>query len=135
LYFLHHRPGFEKIKRFVLIPTPFHYIPDGNSYVQDINCVSAGPKFINPTDTGAWLPGPPFGPAPGPEYVEVFFGQKSRQTQIVQELNNIGFYIYTIDGPQVTVDYFSDDTGGFKTWPDGQTPAFNFVKKELLATA
>jgi hypothetical protein len=104
--------------------------PDGNSYVQDINCVSAGPKFINPTDTSAWLPSSPFGPAPSPNTVKYFFGQKSRQTQISQELNNIGFYIYTIDGPQVTVDYFADDTGKFKTWPDGQTPTFNFVKKE-----
>jgi hypothetical protein len=101
--------------------------PDGNSWIQDLNCVSAGPKFINPTDTGAWLPKPP---APSANTLKYFFGQKARQTQIAQELNNIGFYIYTIEGPRVTVDYYSNATGGLKTWPDGQTPTFNFVKKE-----
>jgi hypothetical protein len=106
--------------------------PDGNNWIQDINCASAGPKFINPTDTGAWLPAAPIGPAPTANTIKYFFGQKSRQTQIAQELNNIGFYIYTIDGPQVTVDYYSDATGGFKTWPDGATPTFNFIKKETF---
>ncbi len=107
--------------------------PDGNSWVQDINCASAGPKFIPPTDTGASL-----GIANEPE-IKWFFGQKGRQTQISQELYNVGFYIYTIDGPRVTVDYYSDATGGYgfnngkftgTGWADGATPTFNFVKKE-----
>lgn len=30
-----------------------------------------------------------------------------RETQIAQELNTVGYYIYTVDGPKVTVDYYS----------------------------
>ena len=58
-----------------------------------------------------------------------------------QELYAVGFYIYTVDGPRVTVDYYSDDHGGWlsdESYPAATgngltnkvTPAFNFVKKE-----
>jgi hypothetical protein len=53
---------------------------------------------------------------------------------------HVGYYIYTIDGPRVTVDYYSDDHGNWQsdanypTGPSGAgshiTPTFNFVKKE-----
>jgi hypothetical protein len=52
----------------------------------------------------------------------------------------IGYYIFTIDGPRVTVDYYSDDHGNWQSdsnypngadQPDtGTTPTFKFVKKE-----
>ena len=56
----------------------------------------------------------------------------------------VGFYIYTVDGPWVTVDYYSDDHGNWQSdnsYPNGTadpdctsgnriTPIFNFVKKE-----
>jgi hypothetical protein len=57
----------------------------------------------------------------------------------------VGYYIFTVDGPRVTVDFFSDDHGNWASdncYPDGATPqscttagnhitpAFNFVKKE-----
>ena len=31
----------------------------------------------------------------------------ARQTQIVQELNTVGYYIFTVDGAKVSVDYYS----------------------------
>lgn len=66
---------------------------------------------------------------------------KQRETQISQEVHNIGYYIYKVDGPRVTVDYFSDSTGDFQdgaNFPYGAesipaplyTPQFDFVKKE-----
>jgi hypothetical protein len=68
-------------------------------------------------------------------------GVKSRETQISQELFNIGYYIYTVDGPRVMVDYYSDATGNFMDdadYPYGDAsvparlymPPFNFVKKD-----
>jgi hypothetical protein len=94
--------------------------PDGNFKVQEIICGSDGPKFINPL---------------APTHAN-FVNQKSRQTQISQELNNIGFYIFTVDGPRVTVDYYADSRGSFVSpaWPYGgnsqATPTFDFIKKE-----
>jgi len=86
----------------------------GSIHVQDNMCAPAGPKFLQPIKT-----------------MSSFFGQKTRQTQLSQEMYNVGFCIYTIDGPRVTVDYYSDATGGYKVaWPDGLTPTFTFVKKE-----
>ena len=34
---------------------------------------------------------------------------KLRQTPISQELNTVGFYIFTVEGPQVSVDFYSAD--------------------------
>jgi hypothetical protein len=73
--------------------------------------------------------------------------QMLRETSLAQELNNVGYYVYTVDGPRVTVDYYSDDEGNLKSdycWPRKTsgcssrpsaptpfpTPTFNFVKKE-----
>lgn len=100
--------------------------PDGSILLQDIIAAPAGPKFVYPKD---------------PTSVD-FREQKVRQTPLSQELNNVGFYIYTIDGPRVTVDYYSDFTGDYgsdSAWPSGAppsyigsqiTPVFNFLKKD-----
>jgi len=97
--------------------------PDGKSKVQELITASASSKFYTPkalTDPN-WN------------------GQKTRETSLSQELFSPGYYIYTVDGPRVTVDYYSDATGGFKsdtTYPGttgstlGVTPSLNFVKKE-----
>jgi hypothetical protein len=98
--------------------------PDGASVVEDIICSHDDPKFINPKDPNS----------------ANFFGQKVRQEQISQELNNLGYYICTVSGTRITVDYYSDVTGGYlgdASWPKGPvgagtqiTPTFNFVLKE-----
>jgi hypothetical protein len=95
--------------------------PDGKNSVEQLICAPACPKFYKPR----------------PDDFPGWHGQKYRSKMISQELNNIGYYIFTIDGPKVTVDYYSDKNGGFiggKDWPDGKgsliTPKFNFVKKE-----
>ncbi len=100
--------------------------PDGTASLQDIIAAPAGPKFINPRDPAS----------------ANFFGQKARQTPLTQELNNIGFYIYTVDGPKMTVDYYADTVGNFQGdafWPVAGpdfapgtqvTPTLNFIKKD-----
>jgi Calcineurin-like phosphoesterase len=80
------------------------YSPDGTSYVNQLLCASDSSKFYTPGyplaqnndilyDTSAH-PG-----ISGP-----------RQTIIAQELYHIGYYIFTVDGPRVTVDYYSAPT-------------------------
>ncbi len=59
-----------------------------------------------------------------------------------QDLYRVGYYIYTIDGPQVTVDYYADDHGNWKSdasYPNGPgrpdtniTPEFKFSKREIF---
>jgi hypothetical protein len=111
--------------------------PDGKSSVEQLIASSTDPKF--------------YSPAAG-----TMRDQRSRETPISQELNNIGFYIFTVDGGRVSVVYYADATGNFGTdycWPDGfageegtcrdprssapaerlgsfYTPDFQFVRKE-----
>lgn len=97
--------------------------PDGLNEVQQIIHTGASTKFYTPAS------------------LDTFSNTKQRETQISQELRNIGYYIYSVDGPRVTVDYYSDATGNFMddaNYPYGDAsiparlymPKFNFVKKE-----
>lgn len=107
--------------------------PDGKSKVEEIIGASNSSKFYTPkslTDAN-------------------WFGQKVRETSLSQERYTVGYYVYTVDGPCVTVDLFSDDHGSWQSdncYPAGGgtpqscsssavpgshvTPTFNFVKKE-----
>ncbi len=104
--------------------------PDGKSSVQEIIGASDSSKFYTPK------------PTTDPNW----FGQKYRETPISQELYTVGYYIYTVDGPCVTVDYYSDDHGNWGSdncYANGAspqscststpgthiTPIFTFVKK------
>jgi hypothetical protein len=58
--------------------------PDGNSSVQQIICASDSYKY--------YTPGSPY---------------SSRETPIAQELFKTGYYIYTVDGPRVTGQYYA----------------------------
>ncbi|MCX5910157.1 MAG: metallophosphoesterase, partial [Deltaproteobacteria bacterium] len=98
--------------------------PNGAFKVQELICASDSSKFYTPkslTDAN-------------------WFGQKRAETSLSQERYTVGYYIFTIDGPSVTVDYYSDDHGNWQSdssYPEGPsgagtqiTPTFNFVKKE-----
>ena len=65
----------------------------------------------------------------------------ARQAQIAQELHTVGYYLFTVDGPRVTVDYYSAALSNVA--PDGcsgpncewlihATPALDFVKAETF---
>jgi len=96
--------------------------PDGISKVQEIIGASNSTKFYTPkslTDAN-WK------------------GQKGRETSLSQERYTVGYYIYTVDGPRVTVDYYSDDHGNWASdnsypgtgFTNQVTPTLTFVKKE-----
>jgi len=99
--------------------------PDGASKVEQLICASNSSKFYTPK------------PASDPKW----FGQKNRSSLASPlELYTIGYYIVTVDGIRVTVDFYSDDHGNWKSdgkYPNGAglpdtgiTPTLNFVKKE-----
>jgi len=98
--------------------------PDGKSSVQEIIGASDSSKFYTPTalSSANW------------------FGQKVRETSVSQDLYTIGYYIYTVDGPRVTVDYYAATTpGGWQSdasYPNGPkgagsnvTPTLTFTKR------
>jgi len=75
--------------------------PDSLSDVEQIISAGAGTDFSDP--------------APLTDFGE----SKNRETQISQDVFNIGYYIYTVDGPRVTVDYYSGSVDNFikkETW-------------------
>jgi hypothetical protein len=101
--------------------------PDLQSHVTQIISQGASTKFYSPAALDE--------------------DQESREIALSEELDNVGYYIYTVDGPRVTVDYYSDEVGNLKSdycWPDKTsgcsarptvptpfpTPTFNFVKKD-----
>jgi hypothetical protein len=63
--------------------------------IQDIIGASDSSKFYIPAI-----------PSNDQKYDVPAFGH-ARQTQIVQELNTVGYYIFTVDGAKVSVDYYS----------------------------
>ncbi len=109
--------------------------PDGASQVQELICASCSSKFYTPVASltnASW------------------FGQKTRETSVSQELYTVGYYVFTVDGPLVTVDYYSsaplaptpvDPATNSSSISDGSypgtangsslvTPTFTFTKQE-----
>jgi len=77
--------------------------------------------------------------APWPSWPYVYSGATytgvghTRQIPLSQELNTVGYYIYTIDGPRVTVDYYSAVVYPFLQSGEyniSTTPVMVFVKRE-----
>ena len=77
--------------------------PDGKSSVNQLICASDSTKFYTPTTPVS-----------------------ANDTPIRQDLGRVGYYIVTVDGPEVTIDYYGDTTGNGYYGVNGGT--FNFVK-------
>jgi hypothetical protein len=85
-----------------------HYLslvtsPDGRSKVHQLITQSDSSKFYTPVTPVS-----------------------ANDTPIQQDLGRVGYYIFTVDGPRVTADYYADSTGGSDYGLNGGT--FNFVK-------
>ncbi len=77
--------------------------PDGKSKVHQIISASDSSKFYIPT-----LP------------------MSANDAPIQQDLGKVGYYIYTVNGPIVTIDYYADPNGGADYGLNGAT--FDFEK-------
>jgi hypothetical protein len=93
--------------------------PDGTSRVMEIIGASDSSKFYIPA-------------IPSPDAAN---NNPTREIPVVQEVNTIGFYIYTIDGSHVSVDYYSAqispslDSGEYSIT---STPALAFARRETF---
>jgi hypothetical protein len=100
--------------------------------VENIISASDSDKFYRPNV-----------PSNDEKYNIAVFGH-SRQAEVSQELRRIGFYIYTVDGPRVTGEYYAAQVPNAapnarcKTDPDmcefmiATTPALTFEKAETF---
>ncbi|MEI6195178.1 MAG: metallophosphoesterase, partial [Verrucomicrobiota bacterium] len=87
---------------------------DTLSTVEEVICGSDSSKFYTPqaTNVSGWA------------------GQKFRENSVAQDLYRVTYYIVTVDGPKVAVDYYASD----ETFPSGNspnpTPTLHFHKRE-----
>jgi hypothetical protein len=100
--------------------------------VENIICASDSDKFYRPNV-----------PSNDETYNVAVFGH-TRQAMVSQELRKVGFYVYTVDGPRVTGEYYAAQlpnaapNAKCKTDPDmcefmiQTTPALSFEKAETF---
>jgi len=103
--------------------------PNGAASVQDITLASDSYKFYIPNGTAG------ADPKQTNDYVYnvVKAGGTTRETPVAQELNTVGYYVYTVRGASVTVDYYCAVVN--PTLTDGEyllsaTPTLTFTKRE-----
>jgi Calcineurin-like phosphoesterase len=131
--------------------------PDGKSSVQDLVCQSDASKFYVPygeagytarsvdatgavKSSGTLAKADPTQTNDNIYDVQVAKAKKlagftgtTRETPIAQDLNKVGYYIVTVDGANVTVDYYAavvNPTLGSGEYLLSSTPYLNFVKEE-----
>ena len=124
--------------------------PDGASSVQDIVSASDASKFYIPfgsagyaqrsvdpitkavSTTGTLASADP---TQTNDYIynTLVAGGTTRETPLAQELNRVGYFIVTVDGANVTVDYYSAEVDPTLTSGEyllSTTPKMTFVKRE-----
>jgi hypothetical protein len=100
--------------------------PNRSSSVEEIICASDSSKFYIPLGNKELS---------GTVTNDEQYNNPTRETPISQDLYEIGFYIYTVDGPRVTVDYYAAESGAINEDSEYlifQTPKLNFIKKETF---
>jgi hypothetical protein len=94
---------------------------DGNSnHVDEIVCASDSSKFYTPAN-----------PSNDTKYDVPAFGH-TRQTSISQQLYQIGYYVYTINGPRCTVQYYAALNTGYAGGDLTTTPTLNFTLQQTF---
>ncbi len=124
--------------------------PDGTSSVQDIVSASDASKFyipfgsagysqrsVDPVTKAVSTSGTlaAADPTQTNDYIydKLVAGGTTRETELAQELNRVGYFIVTVDGANVTVDYYSAEVDPTLTSGEyllSTTPKMTFVKRE-----
>jgi hypothetical protein len=94
--------------------------PNGSAAVQDIIASSNSYKFYIPQI-----------PSNDAKYNVPAFGV-SRETPIAQELFNVGYYLFTVDGPRVTVEHYASPNGCDGDCDLVTTPTLTFTLRETF---
>jgi hypothetical protein len=117
--------------------------PNATPSVQEIICASDSSKFYIPLGNDLYkqtLPNPTVTVNNDLNYNTATYGvfNGPRETSVSQELYKAGYYIVTVDGPRVIVDYYSADNTGASFDPNAgeflisTTPHLTFTKKETF---
>jgi len=110
--------------------------------VENVLLASDSSKFYTPGNTVANAGNPLYpGIQSNDDKFDVpVFGHK-RQAQIAQELHTIGYYIFTVNGPRVTAEFYSTAlanvapagcSGPNCEWLIPSTPTLNFIRTETF---
>ena len=62
-------------------------------------------------------------------------GKTTRETPLSQELYTVGYYIYTVNGPEVTAEYYSANVNAYNSngeYMINATPTMTFSKRETF---
>jgi len=100
--------------------------------VTHVLCQSCSSKFYTPNENNS----SGNGSVPPCTSNDAFYCGGKRQTQLSQETNTVGYYIVTVDGPNVSVDYYS--APAYPSYSKGTeqqiftTPPLNFTKRETF---
>ena len=90
--------------------------PNAQFAARQIICASDSSKFYTPANPS----------------VDQTYDSPARETSVTQDLYRIGYYIFTVDGAKVTVDYYASDD----TFPSGgspnPTPTLHFQKRDTF---
>lgn len=100
--------------------------PDGTSRVQQIIGASDSSKFYIP------LGNPEL---PGTVNNDVKYNSPPREVSIAQELFRVGYYIFTVDGPRVDVEYYSAPVPAVNVGGEyliSATPDLRFERRETF---
>jgi hypothetical protein len=112
--------GHDHMHHRAIVKGPLPNLDGSHSQVQEIMCSSNSYKFYIPqttsNDTTYNLPA---------------FGMLL-ETPIQQELFAVGYYIFTVDGPRVTVEYYSSPNGCAGDCDLTATPVLTFSKRETF---
>jgi hypothetical protein len=100
--------------------------------ITHVLCQSVSSKFYTPNEFNAYGNGN----VPACTSNDAYFCAGKRQTMLSQELYTVGYYIVTVDGPNVTVDYYSAPVYPTFSAPTENmvltTPILNFTKRETF---
>jgi hypothetical protein len=105
--------------------------PNGTANVEQLVCAASSYIFYAPGGLSSHG-----NDSSGTGYPNAGLAAKNRETVLSQELYSNGYYIVTIDGPRVTVDFYSADPD--PTTPDllpvelSTTPTLTYSKRETF---
>lgn len=105
--------------------------PNGASFVTQLICASNSSKFYSPGTLASHGEDPESTGGPNAGKLS-----KGRERPLSQELFSIGYFLVTVDGPRVTVDFFSADprpsTADLEDVDLRTTPRLTFARRETF---